>query len=306
MQSILKISVIVPNYNHAPYLKQRIDSILNQTYQDFELILLDDCSTDNSREILTEYSTHPKVSHCMFNDENSGSTFKQWDKGIELAKGEYIWIAESDDVAELGFLFTIEKAVSCQPTAGLFFTSSQLINGLGQVSYDNAANNSGEIVFYEGKQFIKEKLSTTNSIWNASMVVFKRSLYKEIDKHLFVNMKYCGDWFFYALLAEKYPVVEIKMVLNNFRVHSANVSTEAEKSGKTFSEGLIVYNYLTKYFSNIERIKYNFMWAKALFKSKLKFQIPDLVFHNILRDVKQSNQQIISFYHLYSALKNRK
>jgi len=47
-----KVSVIVPNYNHAPYLKQRIDSILAQSYQDFELILLDDCSTDNSREML--------------------------------------------------------------------------------------------------------------------------------------------------------------------------------------------------------------------------------------------------------------
>ena len=56
-----KVSVIVPNYNHAPYLKQRIESILNQTFQDFELILLDDYSSDNSREVISDYSSHSKV-----------------------------------------------------------------------------------------------------------------------------------------------------------------------------------------------------------------------------------------------------
>ena len=67
------VSVIVPNYNHAPYLKQRIDSILNQTYQDFELILLDDCSSDMSRDIIESYRTNPHVSQIDYNDINSGT-----------------------------------------------------------------------------------------------------------------------------------------------------------------------------------------------------------------------------------------
>ena len=74
------VSVIVPCYNHAPYLKQRIESILNQTYQNFELILLDDVSPDESAEILLSYKDHPKVSHCIINEKNSGSTFHQWNK----------------------------------------------------------------------------------------------------------------------------------------------------------------------------------------------------------------------------------
>ncbi len=89
------ISVIVPNYNHARFLKRRIDSILNQTYQDFELILLDDCSSDDSCDILLSYKDNPHVSQIVFNDENSGTPFKQWDKGIRMAKGKWIWIAES-------------------------------------------------------------------------------------------------------------------------------------------------------------------------------------------------------------------
>ena len=86
-----QVSVIIPNFNHAAYLDQRINSVLNQTYQDFEVILLDDCSTDNSKEVLLKYSDNMKVAHVIFNDKNCGSTFNQWKKGLHLAKGKYIW-----------------------------------------------------------------------------------------------------------------------------------------------------------------------------------------------------------------------
>ena len=99
-----KVSVIVPNYNHERFLRQRIDSILAQTFRDFELILLDDCSTDYSREILREYASDPHVTHAEFNEVNSGSTFKQWNKGVRLAQGKYVWIAESDDYANPHFI----------------------------------------------------------------------------------------------------------------------------------------------------------------------------------------------------------
>ena len=91
------VSVVIPNFNHALYLKQRIESVLNQTFQNFELIILDDCSTDNSKEVIERYKNHPKISKIVYNEENSGSVFRQWIKGIKLSTGKYIWIAESDD-----------------------------------------------------------------------------------------------------------------------------------------------------------------------------------------------------------------
>ena len=78
-------SVIIPNYNHSAYLDERIQSILNQSFQDFEIIILDDCSTDNSIEIIEKYRNEPKVSHIILNSQNSGSTFIQWNKGFEYA-----------------------------------------------------------------------------------------------------------------------------------------------------------------------------------------------------------------------------
>ena len=94
------VSVIIPNYNHARYLRERIDSVLNQRFQDYEIILLDDNSTDESPTIIQSYASAPHVTHIEINEQNSGSPFAQWDKGISLAAGEFIWIAESDDVAD--------------------------------------------------------------------------------------------------------------------------------------------------------------------------------------------------------------
>lgn len=79
------VSVIVPNYNHARFLEERMESVLGQTYQNIEVIILDDCSTDNSREVIEKYRNNPKVAKIVYNDANSGSPFRQWKKGMELA-----------------------------------------------------------------------------------------------------------------------------------------------------------------------------------------------------------------------------
>src|SRR5580698_2020180 len=110
------VSVIIPNYNHARFLRRRIDSVLSQTFQDFEVILLDDCSTDESRSILALYSADPRV-RIEFNETNSGSTFKQWNKGVRLARGKYVWIAESDDYADARLLERLVAVLDNQPEA---------------------------------------------------------------------------------------------------------------------------------------------------------------------------------------------
>ena len=94
----IEVSIIIPNYNYARFLQQRIESVLAQTYTDYEIILLDDASTDDSVSILNHYKTNSRVAHLEINSVNTGSPFIQWQKGISLSRGKYIWIAESDDV----------------------------------------------------------------------------------------------------------------------------------------------------------------------------------------------------------------
>jgi glycosyltransferase involved in cell wall biosynthesis len=89
---MISFSIIIPNYNHGKFLHQRINSILCQTYQNFELIILDDASTDNSLEIIENFKDHPGISHIIYNKTNSGSPFKQWVQGIILAKNNWIWM----------------------------------------------------------------------------------------------------------------------------------------------------------------------------------------------------------------------
>ena len=92
-----KVTVVIPNHNHARFLAQRIESVLNQTYADFEVLYLDDASTDGSSGILAEFSRHGKI-HLIHNDTNLGrgpSIDRAWD----FVKTKYVAILDADDVA---------------------------------------------------------------------------------------------------------------------------------------------------------------------------------------------------------------
>jgi glycosyltransferase involved in cell wall biosynthesis len=122
-----KVTVITPNYNHARYLPQRLDSILNQTFKDFELIILDNASTDNSREVIESYARDSRVK-AIFNARNNGSTFKRWNLGLSHANGDYIWFAEADDYAESALLETLVDRLDRHPNVGLAVCQSWAVD----------------------------------------------------------------------------------------------------------------------------------------------------------------------------------
>ena len=236
------VSVIVPNYNHAPFLKQRIDSIMGQTYQDFELILLDDCSADGSREVMEQYRNDPHVSHIVYGDSNSGSAFRQWDKGISLAKGEWIWVAESDDYAEPTFLERLMAEIHKVPECVLAYTATLWVDQRGNKLWEMP--HSDKVNTYSGRDFIRQKLAVCNSIANVSECIFRRDKFRPAESHRYEHMRLSGDWYFYVLLAEHGCVVEVEEPLSYYRQHNSNISSEAEHRGLTFLEGADVLNYM--------------------------------------------------------------
>ena len=111
-----KVSVIIPNYNYEKYIIERIDSVLMQTYPIYEIVILDDCSPDNSVKVINKKieeikKEHPEIKvQFIINEKNSGGcVFKQWKKGFDATTGDYIWIAEADDSAENDFVENLIK-----------------------------------------------------------------------------------------------------------------------------------------------------------------------------------------------------
>ena len=242
------VSVIVPNYNHRQYLKERIDSILNQTYQNFELILLDDASTDNSSEVLESYRSAPHVTHIVYNDKNGGIPFKQWDKGIELSSGEWIWIAESDDFADTSFLHTLIEKTRLYPKVGFAFSSTYFVNEKGVITGQSCekGRTGPEYCIHESTSFIKDHLFIKNTIDNVSECIFKKNLYCSGKKDLYEWMRLCGDWLFYVLLSQQTDILELYTPLSYYRKHSYNTVISTEHEGKTFIEGIEIYKYITQ------------------------------------------------------------
>lgn len=222
------VSVIIPNYNHAPYLKQRIDSVLEQTFQDFEVIILDDCSPDNSREIIEQYRHHPKVVHIEYNTTNSGSPFKQWKKGIDLAKGKYIWIAESDDWAEKDFLEVLLLKFNEYDNLGIVYCQSNAVDENGKFLNNMEwwldpidSNKWKKSYFNKGIDECKEVLSYNCTITNVSACIFQKSKIESLDFDS--NYKLCGDWYIYLQILKTFSIYYSSNCLNNFRTHNVNV-----------------------------------------------------------------------------------
>ncbi|WP_158796530.1 glycosyltransferase [Pedobacter sp. L105] len=236
-----KVSVILPNYNHAVYLTQRIDSILSQSYQDFELIILDDNSKDDSTKVIDTYRGHPKITHIIYNDENSGSTFKQWEKGIEVANGEFIWIAESDDWSEKNLLEELVTGIEKDQNCVISYCQSYCVYETNVISWVSQHPYLSELM--EGSAFIKQYMLMNNTIFNASMVLWKRDLFPKITKE-FKNYKLSGDWIFWIELANLGKVHISGRVLNYFRKHDKDISGKAFKSGLNFLEALKIINSL--------------------------------------------------------------
>jgi glycosyltransferase involved in cell wall biosynthesis len=216
----METSVIIPNFNHAEFLKVRIDSILQQTYQNFELIILDDCSTDHSKEIIESYRSFPNV-RIFYNQHNSGSPFKQWKKGISLATGQYLWIAESDDLAEPLFLETMLGIL--KKGHGLAYCRSSDIDESGNKKSDyfwadgldeSRWKNSFENI---GKDEIENFLVYRNTIPNASACVFEKK-FAPLNCG-FEKMRYCGDWLFWIKLVENTSLGYTPNTLSSFRHH---------------------------------------------------------------------------------------
>jgi len=278
----LTVSVIIPNYNHGNYLEQRINSILNQSYKDYEIIILDDFSTDQSKEIIESYRNNIKVSHVVYNTENCGSPFNQWQKGFEYATGELIWIAESDDFASNTFL---EKLVSnLKKSKDIVLSYTGTINVDSQNSIVGENTWASELDFNRWKNdFTTDKknkiypyLAFRNIIPNASAVLFKKSAINDFDFNNINKLKYTGDWVFWIHIFSKGEIAFNSEFLNFQRHHSASTTSKKSLSNEIIriKEYLLCIKYYNKlYNSSTSFFDNRYDWIFNQIKSNIPFNI---------------------------------
>ena len=224
------VSVIVPNYNHGRYLTDRLSSIFNQTFRDFEVILLDDASSDDSLEVIETYRDHADV-RILKNEANSGSTFKQWLKGIDVAKADSVWIAESDDGCEPDFIEALLPALR-DPQVRLAYSNSHVIDDRGVVVGDYTSGDYltslsrtkwADAYQVSAAQEINDGLGVKNTILSASSVMFKKFELDTDMRRQLETMQIAGDWYFFAHGMAGGEVYYTPRKLNYHRRHDESV-----------------------------------------------------------------------------------
>lgn len=215
------VSIIVPNYNHGPFLSQRMESILAQTYSAYEIVLLDDASHDDSPAILERYRSHPKVVMFKKNSRNSGSPYKQWYEGLQYCNGQYVWIAESDDACEAQFLDVMINALEHQPRCQMAMCASQVVSADNQLIRKQQWQLEGleKAGYIPGSAVIESQLIANNEIVNVSAVVFRYQAVLDACEAV-RDFNYLGDWYAYLSTLQQGMMFYSRQVLNCFRLHA--------------------------------------------------------------------------------------
>lgn len=266
-----KLSIILPSYNHAAFLTDRLESISNQTYKDWEAIIIDDKSTDNSVQIITDFlNRNPdfNVRYFIVNDSNSGSGYFSWQKGIELSETAYIWIAETDDYSEPTFLEELVHILDRNDKTALAFCSSKYVED-GTIIYNSAHRTKdlntpeGEYRIIDKEVFLKQMPFNTY-ITNGSSVVFRKPE-PEIPAVLFTN-RLCSDIFLWSYLLQNSSFAFLNKNLNFFRRHEGSTSSYLQKNKleSVYHEKAGYLNYFgqtAKYGEFIDHYIKNYIWT---------------------------------------------
>ena len=236
-----QVSVILPNYNYARYLKERVASILGQTMRDFELIYLDDASTDDSNAVIRRFEADPRLRMHLF-ETNSGTVYRRWNDGAALAAGDWLWFAGADDSAHPRFLERLLALARSHPTAAVLYCRPAIVDGAGRLCSVHCKWCSETTSALEGDFFRVgyegiEQLSKGCFLSTASSMLIRRDAFEEI--HGFdVNLWGAADWDLYLHLLHRHDISYTAEPLAYFRQHGTNATSTTKSLISDLSSAL--------------------------------------------------------------------
>jgi len=232
------VSVYISSYNHARYLPQTIDSVLSQSFQDFELLILDDGSTDNSHEVLSDYQQQypDKIRYFWHEGHANRGISYSCNLALARARGTYFTWLGSDDYWLPEKLAIQVKFMVEHPAVGLSYTSAHTLSATGEVF--PALTAQGYVSADAWQQFI-----VFNPIIASTAMVARHcfDVVGTFDENLVFS-----DWELWIRLAVKYAVAFLPDPLAAYRVHGQNISISSRKAATILAHNLAVIETVTR------------------------------------------------------------
>lgn len=245
------VSIIFTSYNHKEYLQQALDSLIDQTYANTEIIVIDDNSSDGSKEILKTYAATPKISLHLL-EKNTGSYVKASNYGASFAKGEYYMFAQCDDFAEPDQIEKLMGAFAAHKNVGVVYSKSKLVDEAGFAYSDDFKGREQKFrdkcaadTVITGAE-MREFLSFGCVIPNLSAAILKKELYIETGG-LSTDYLVAADWAFWLDLAERTDFYYLTSPLNNFRQHATTIRSKIKLAIQVEEIYAIFYKHIKKY-----------------------------------------------------------
>lgn len=235
-----KVSIVLPSYNYANYLDERIQSLLGQTYQDFELIVVDDASTDNSVEVIQKYASDNRVKTRFFS-ENSGLPYKRWNDGAAMATGDYILFAGADDSCAPTMLEKLVDKLDKYPDVAIAYCQSMEMDAQGNLvrsmkRYTDTLDKKRWNQDFVDRGINEYKyLCIKITIPNASAALIKLDIFRKaggFDE----SLKLVADWMLWSRILLTSDVAFVSEPLNYFRCHKKTVRRNMSRLGTHIEE----------------------------------------------------------------------
>lgn len=246
-----EVSIVFTSYNHKEYLRQALESLLAQTYQNFELIIVDDCSTDGSQEILKEYKNKKNV-RLFLREKNSGSYVKASNYGAQKAKGKYLLFAQCDDYAAPKQIERLMKIFEMDEKIGVVYSRSNLIDENGNYITDDFQGREKRFKDKHAKDSrisgveMRDYLSFSCVIPNLSAAIIKKDLYNEAGG-LPEKFLLAADWALWLELSERTDFYYLTESLNNFRQHPTTIRSKTKIRVQINEIYSVFYNHIKTY-----------------------------------------------------------
>ncbi len=220
------VTAVVASYNHAEFLAQRMDTLLAQTYENLQILVIDDCSTDHSLEVLRRYQSHPNVTLIV--REVNGGWAAVSNQGLEMAAGEFIIFANCDDACDSQMIQRLVDAMTVNPTAGVAFCRSLLVDehdtelgddfAIREPSFRARCATDTLLTGSEMGRFLLHSCV----IPNLSAALIRTACFSLVG-NLSSSYRVCCDWDLYFRIVARYDVVYVAEALNRFRQHRTTI-----------------------------------------------------------------------------------